>query len=104
MPSVSSASGTEPVSTAFGVAALPASTSVIALALLPFSSLQAEPRNENGGEQERDHRGRDGGTFAKIAAHDRALVRKRCHQVRCIDRSTTRHHPDQLEVGESEQH
>src|SRR5689334_2546478 len=98
MPSVSSAIGTEPVSMAFGLAALPARTSVIAFALLPFSSLQAEPGNQNGGEQERNHRGRDGGAFAEIAAHDCALVRERRHQMRCIDRPAARHNPDQLEV------
>src|SRR5262245_55105742 len=98
MPSVSSASGAEPVSTAFGLVALPARTSVIAFALLPFPPLQAEPGNKNCREKERDHRGRDGGAFAEIATHDCALVRERRHQMRCIDRPAARHHPDQLEV------
>src|SRR6478672_10741079 len=48
--------------------------SVIAFALLPFPSLQSEPREQNGGEQERDHRRRDRGAFAEVAGEDRALI------------------------------
>src|SRR3954465_13717937 len=39
-------------------------SSVIIFALLPFPSLQAEPREHDCGQQERDHRGRDRGAFA----------------------------------------
>src|SRR6476661_8515835 len=77
MPSVSSASGAEPVSTAFGSTTFPARASVIALSLLPFPALQAEPRHQNGCEQERDHRGRNRSSLAQLAAENRPLIGER---------------------------
>src|SRR4249919_399938 len=100
MPSVSSESGAEPVSTSRAVAALPARASVIALSLLPLPSLEPEPRHQNGGEQERDHRRRDCGAFAKLAAENGALIGIGRHQVGGVDRAAARHHPNELEVGE----
>src|SRR5690349_6777203 len=100
MPSLWSAVA---VSTARGSAALLASVSVIAFALLPLPSLQAEPRNQNCRQQERYHRRRDRGAFPELAGNNRALVGQGCHQLRCVDGSATRQHPDQLEVGEGEQ-
>src|SRR5262249_28688347 len=102
MPSVWSA--VTPESTAFGLATLDASTSVIALSLLPLSALQPEPRDQDGGEQERDHRGGDGGAFSEVAAADGALITERRHQMRGIGRAAAGKHPDELEIGEGEQH
>src|SRR5215831_19895733 len=101
IPSVWSA--VTPESTAFGLASLGASTSVIALSLLPLSTLQPEPRDQDGGEQEWDHCGGDGGALSQVAAADGALVTKRRHQVCGIGRAAAREHPDQLEIGEGEQ-
>src|SRR6266550_8951373 len=101
MPSVWSA--VTPDSTAFGLATL-ASTSVIALSLLPFSPLQPEPRDQDGGEQERDHGGGDGGALSEVAAADGALITERRHQMCGIGRAAAREHPDELEIGEGEQH
>src|SRR5512143_1849340 len=89
-------------STARGSAALPASASVIAFALLPFPALQAEPRYEDRREQEGDHRRRDRGSLAKLTGDDGALIGQRRHQLRCVDRPAAREHPDQLEVSEGE--
>src|SRR6478752_1033039 len=97
MPSVSSVSGAEPVSTAFGLTTFPARASVIALSLLPFPALQAEPRHQNGCEQERDHRGRNRSSLAQLAAENRPLIGERRHQVGGVARAATRHHPYQLE-------
>src|SRR4051812_47714583 len=101
-------SGVPPVNTARGSAArtaiLSASVSVIVFALLPFPALQTKPRDQDGGEQERDHRRRDRGTFTQLAPEDRALIGQRGHQMGGIDRAASRHHPDQLEVGKREQH
>src|SRR6185312_4478417 len=102
MPSVSSASADEPVSMAFGLAALAARASVIALPLLPFPALQAEPRHQDGREQEGNHRRRYRGALAQLAAQNGALIGQRRHQMRGIDRATARHHPDELEVCEGE--
>src|SRR5260221_6800705 len=55
MPSVWSA--VTPDNTALGLATLDASTSVIAFSVLPLPPLQSEPRDQDGGEQERDHGG-----------------------------------------------
>src|SRR6476619_1429709 len=104
MPSEWSASGATPCSTAFGSASLGTSASVIALALLPFSPLQAEPGDQDGAEQKRNHRGRDRGAFAEVPAQNGALVGQRRHQLRGVDRAAARENPDQLEVGEGEQH
>src|SRR5271169_6970885 len=101
MPSLWSA--TEPVSTACGSAIFAASASVIIFALLPFPTLKTKPRDENGREQERDHRCRDRGAFAEIAGQDRTLIRQRCHKVRGVDWPAAREHPDKLKVGEREQ-
>src|SRR2546423_12697968 len=98
MPSVWSA--VTPESTAFGLA--DASTSVIALSLLPFSALQPEPRDQDGGEQERDHGGGDGGALSEVAAADGALITERRHQMCGIGRAAAREHPDELEIGEGE--
>src|SRR5436190_22355963 len=102
MPSVWSA--VTPESTAFGLASFGVSTSVIALSLLPLSTLQPEPRDQDGGEQERDHRGGDGGTLSQVAAADGALITERRHKMRGIGRAAAREHPDELEIGEGEQH
>src|SRR6266508_109929 len=102
MPSVWSAAAEDPVSTVFGSATLGARTSVIALPVLPLAPLQAEPGDQDGGEQERDHRGGDRGAFAEVAAADGALVAERRHQMRGVHRAAPRHHPDELEVGEGE--
>src|SRR5215472_12649682 len=100
MPSVWSAAADEPVSTAFGLATLEASTSVIGFPLLPFATLQPEPRNQDCGEQERNHGGGDGRSFSEIAAADGALVAERRHQVGRIGGTAARQHPDELEIGE----
>src|SRR5947208_3001505 len=63
MPSVWSA--VTPDSTALGLATLDASTSVIAFSVLPLPPLQSEPRDQDGGEQERDHGGGDGCPLAR---------------------------------------
>src|SRR6185437_16892199 len=100
MPSLWSAD--ESVSTCCGSAICFASASVIVFSLLPLAALQAEPGDENGEKEERDHRRRDGRALAEIAAHDAALIGIGRHQVRGIDRSAARHHPDELEIGEGE--
>src|SRR5436853_3037620 len=104
MPSEWSASGATPCSTAFGPASLGMSASVIALALLPFSPLQAEPGDQDGAEQERNQRRRNRGAFAEMPAQNGALIGQRRHQLRGIDRTAPRQHPDQLEISEGEQH
>src|SRR6516162_1440314 len=58
--------------------------SVIALSVLPFAALQSEPRDQDGGEQERNHGGGDGRALAEIAAADGALVAERRHQMRGV--------------------
>src|SRR5215470_1490967 len=103
MPSVWSAAD-EPVSTAFGWSALPASASVIALPMLPFPTLQPEPGDQDRRQQKRDHGGGDGRSLAEIAATDGALVAERRHQVGGIGWTAARQYPDQLEIGEGEQH
>src|SRR5438046_2553175 len=104
MPSVWSAMTDEPTSTVFGSATLAASTSVIALAMLPLATLQPEPGNQYRCEQERDHGGGDGGALPEVAAADGALIAQRCHQMRCVDGAAARQHPDELEIGEGEQY
>src|SRR5438132_1283269 len=104
MPSLWSAVGEEATSTVCGSATLGTSASVIALALLPLAALQPEPGDQDGGEQEWDHRGRDGRALAEIAAADGALVAERRHQMRGVHRSAPREHPDELEVGKGEEH
>src|SRR5262249_56751931 len=91
MPSVWSA--VTPVSTACGVAALDASTSVITLSVLPLAALQPEPRDQDGGEQEWNHGGGDGRALAQIAATDGALVAARRHQMRGGGGAAPRQHP-----------
>src|ERR1700681_780855 len=101
MPSLWSAVGDEPESTAFRLTGLmTAGGSVIGFTLLPFPALQPEPRNHDCGEQERDHCVRNGGAFAEHAANDGALIRQGCHQMRGVDRAAARHRPDQLERSE----
>src|SRR5208337_1388561 len=102
MPSLWSANGDEPASTALGWASL-AARSVTALSMLPLAALQPEPGHHDSCEQERDHRGRDCRALAEHAAEDGALIRERRHQVGCIDRPAARHGPDQLEIGEGEE-
>src|SRR6266576_6520403 len=102
MPSVWSA--VTPDNTALGLATLDASTSVIALSVLPLSPLQSEPRDQDGGEQEWNHGGGDGRALAEIAAADGALVAERRHQMRGVGGTAAREHPDELEIGEGEQH
>src|SRR5262249_44946544 len=93
-----------PWSTVLGSATLGATASVIAFALLPFAPLQSEPGDQDRSQQERDHCSRDGRTFAEIAAADSALVAKRGHEMRGVSGAAARQHPDELEVGEGEQH
>src|SRR5215469_3217196 len=102
MPSVWSA--VTPVSTACGVAALEASTSVIALSVLPLSPLQPEPRDQDGGEQEWNHGGGDGRALAEIAAADGALVAERRHQMRGVGGPAAREHPYELDIEGDDQH
>src|SRR5262245_27220928 len=104
MPSLWSAAGEEPASTVRGSATLGTRASVIALALLPLATLQAEPGNQDGRKQEGNHRGGDGRTLTEIAAADGALIAERGHQVRGIYRATAGEYPDELEVGEGEEH
>src|SRR3984893_5658963 len=78
--------------------------SVIALSVLPFAALQPEPRDQDGGEQEWNHGGGDGRTLTEIAAADGALVAERRHQMRGIGGAAPRQHPDELEIGEGEEH
>src|SRR5215470_6174110 len=80
-----------------------AASSVIALALLPFAPLQAEPRDEDCAEQERNHRRGDGGPFAEMAGDDGALIGERRHQLRRVDGAALGEHPDELEVREREE-
>src|SRR5262245_55036577 len=102
MPSVWSA--VTPLSTACGVVALDASTSVIALSVLPFPALQSEPRDQDGGEQKWNHGGSDGGTLAEVAAADGTLISERRHQMCGVGRASAGEHPNQLEIGKREQH
>src|SRR5215475_12740945 len=104
MPSVLSAVGDVPLSTAFGLATLGTSASVIALPVLPLTPLQSEPGDQDCREQERNHRGGDGRSFAEIAAADGALVAERRHQMGGIGGAAARQHPDELFFYESEQH
>src|SRR6266545_2340811 len=78
--------------------------SVIVFSLLPLAALQPEPGDHDCGEQERDHRARYRRALTQLTGDDRALVRQGRHQMRGIDRTAARHCPDQLEVGEGEQH
>src|SRR5262245_63304623 len=98
MPSVWSA--VTPDSTALGLATFDASTSVIAFSVLPLSPLQSEPRDQDGGEQERNHGGGDGRALAEIAAADGALIAERRHQMSCVGGAAAREHPEEVEVGE----
>src|SRR5437764_5595125 len=102
MPSVWSA--VTPSSTAFGPATLGTSASVIALPLLPFSALQAEPGNQDRRQQKWNHGCGDSRAFAQVAAPDSALIAERGHQMGGVGGPATGQFPDQLEVGESEQH
>src|SRR5919108_30332 len=102
MPSVWSA--VTPDSTAFGLATLDASTSVIALSVLPLATLQSEPGDQDGGEQEWNHGGSEGGALAEVAATDGTLVSERRHQMRGVGRTSAGEHPDELEIGKREQH
>src|SRR5947208_16823346 len=92
MPSVWSA--VTPDSTALGLATLDASTSVIAFSVLPLPPLQSEPRDQDGGEQERDHGGGDGCPLAELAAADWKLVPGRRHQMRGVRGAARGEHPD----------
>src|SRR5262245_48428069 len=64
-----------------------AAISVIGLSLLPLAPLQAEPRHQDGRQQERDHGGGYGRALAQAVAEDAALVAERGHQVRGVDRA-----------------
>src|SRR5207247_11347316 len=101
MPSVWSA--VTPDSTALGLATLDASTSVIAFSVLPLPPLQSEPRDQDGGEQERDHGGGDGCPLAEIAAADGTLVPERRHQRRGVRGAAAREQPAEMEIGEDKQ-
>src|SRR3984893_412052 len=75
-----------------------AASSVIALTLLPFAPLQAEPGDQDRAEEERDHRRGDRGALAEMAAQDGALIGQRRHQLGRVDRPAARQHPDELEI------
>src|ERR1039457_769104 len=102
MPSLWSVAADDPERTCFGSASSEANISVIALSLLPLAPLQPKPGNQNGRQQERDHGGGDRRALAELPAQDRPLIRQRRHQLRGVDRTAAREHPDQLKVGESE--
>src|SRR5436309_14269657 len=99
MPSVWSA--VTPDSTALGLATLDASTSVFAFSVLPLPPLQSEPRDQDGGEQERDHGGRDGGPLADITAADGYMVSDRRHRMRGVRGAPAPAHTDAPEIGDS---
>src|SRR5580704_14541181 len=86
----------------FAAALRVTASSVIALTLLPFASLQPEPRDQDGAQEERDHGRRDRGALAEMTAQDGALVGQRRHQLRGIDGAAPGQHPDELEVREGE--
>src|SRR5262249_61230256 len=73
--------------------------SVIAFSVLPFAALQSEPRDQDGGEQERNHGGSDGRALAEIAAADGALGAERRHQMRGGGGAPAREHPDERGIG-----
>src|SRR5436190_19813119 len=77
--------------------------SVIRLSLLPLASLQPEPGDHDGGEQERNHRARDCRALAELARDDSAMIRKRRHQLGGIERTAERLRPVQQAIGEYEQ-
>src|SRR5260221_7840306 len=101
MPSVWSA--VTPDNTALGLATLDASTSVIAFSVLPLPPLQSEPRDQDGGEQERDHGGGDGRALPEIAAAEGALGTARRHQMRGGGGGAPGGHPKARASGEGEQ-
>src|ERR1700712_4486256 len=76
--------------------------SVIAFSLLPLAARQAEIAEQRGDHQERDHRARDSGALAELAAGDAALERQCRQQMRGIDRPAAGDGVDQLEIGEGE--
>ena len=69
-----------------------------------LAALQAEEAEEDGGEQEGDHRHRDRRPLAELAAGDGALEGERRHQVGGVHRAAAGQHVDELEVGEGEEH
>src|SRR5665811_2159090 len=81
---------------------LRASTSVIAVSLLPFAAGEAEIAEQRREGEERDHRDRDRRALAEFAAGNAALERQRRQQVGGVDRSAAGDGVDQLEVGEGE--
>src|SRR5262249_62039935 len=102
MPSVWSA--VTPLSTACGVVALDASTSVIALSVLPFAALQPEPRDQDGGEQKWNHGGGDGRALAEIGAAAGALGAERRHQMRGGGGGGARGDPSEVGIRGGGQH
>src|SRR5262249_50993680 len=72
-------------------------TSVIGFPVLPLAPLQAEPGDQDGSEQERDHGGGNGRAFAEVAAAGGALVAERRHQGGGIGRAPPRQPPETLE-------
>src|SRR5215211_3136434 len=71
---------------------------VIAFPLLPPAPLQPEPGDHDRREQERHHRGRDGGALPEPPAQDPALVGQGRHEVGGVDRAAAGHGPDELEI------
>src|SRR5260221_4527578 len=98
MPSVWSA--VTPDNTALGLATLDASTSVIAFSVLPLPPLQSEPRDQDGGEQERDHGGGDGRTLPEIAAAPGARVGQPRHHNAGVWRGAALTAPDKPGIRE----
>src|SRR5579859_915136 len=97
MPSLSSAAMT--------LGALVGSkASVIVRSLLPLAALHAEPGNRDRRDQEWNHGGGNRGTLPQTARDDAALIAQGRHQMRGVYRTATRQRPDQLEIGEGEQH
>src|SRR5579859_4023287 len=105
MPSLSSVTPTGAPAVTPPAGPLVGSTeSVIARSLLPFAALHAEPGNRDRSQQERDHGGRNRRALAETARKNAALITQRRHQMRGVHRSAARQGPDQLEIGEGEQH
>src|SRR5262247_4566273 len=100
MPSWWSAAGDDAASTALGLATLGTNASVIGFPVLPLAPLQAEPGDQDGGEQARHHGGGDGRALAQVTAADGALVAERRHQVGGVGWPAARQHPDELEIRE----
>src|SRR4051794_1244550 len=66
--------------------------SSVGSSLLPLAALQTEIAEQNGGEQERHHRDRDGRALAELSARNGALEAQGRHQVGGIERAAAGQH------------